>query len=55
MLTDLDVARELKAVDAPKSNGGVERRITLVLKGAKSAWLEVPRHLPGVEFPARVL
>lgn len=54
MRTDLDIALELTAVDGPKSNGGVQRQIALVLEAAKSAWLEFPAPFPGVDFP-RVL
>ena len=33
MLVDLGIGRELTAVDGPKSNGRVERRIALVSEG----------------------
>ena len=53
MLVDLDIARELIAVDGPKSNGCVERRITLVSEGAKAAFVEFPNQFPDITFPAR--
>ena len=52
-LVDLGIARELTAVDGPKSNGHVERRIALVSEGAKSAFVEFPNQFPDITFPAR--
>ena len=53
MLVDLGIARELTAVDGPKSNGRVERRIALVSEGAKAAFVEFPNQFPDITFPAR--
>ena len=53
MLVDLGVARELTAVDGPKSNGRVERRIARVSEGAKAAFVEFPNQFPDSTFPAR--
>ena len=53
MLVILGIARELTAVDGPKSNGRVERRITLVSEEAKAAFVEFPNQFPGIIFPAR--
>ena len=53
MLVDLGIARELTAVDGPKSNGRVERRIALVSEGAKAAFVEFPNEFPDITFPAR--
>ena len=53
MLVDLGIAQELTAVDGPKSNGRVERRIALVLEGAKAAFVEFPNQFPDITFPAR--
>ena len=53
LLVDLGIGRELTAVDAPKSNGRVERRIALVSEGAKAAFVEFPKQFPDITFPAR--
>ena len=53
MLVDLSIARELTAVDGPKRNGRVERRISLVSEGAKVAFVEFPNQFPDITFPAR--
>ena len=53
MLVDLGIARELTAVDGPKRNGRVERRIALVSEGAKAAFVEFPNYFPDITFPAR--
>ena len=53
MLLDLGLGRELTAVDGPKSNGRVERRIALVSEGAKAAFVELPKQFPDTIFPAR--
>ena len=53
MLVDLGIARELTAVDGPKSNGRVERMIALVSEGAKVAFVEFPNQFPDITFPAR--
>ena len=53
MLVDLDFARELTAVDGPKNNGRVERRIALASEGAKTAVVEFPKQFPDITFPAR--
>ena len=53
MLVNLGTARELTAVDGPKSNGRVERRIALVSEGAKAAFVEFPNQLPDITFHAR--
>ena len=53
MLVDLAIARELTAVDGPKSNGRVEQRIALVSGGAKAVFVEFPNHIPDITFPAR--
>ena len=39
MLVDLGIARKLTAVDEPKGNGRVERRIALVSEGAKATFV----------------
>ena len=47
MLVDLGIARELTAVNGPRSNGLVEWRIALISEGAKAAFVEfpnLPRH-----------
>ena len=54
MLVALGIARELTAVDGPKSNGRVERRIVLVSEGAKAAFVEFPNKFPDITFPARI-
>ena len=51
MLVVLGIARELTAVDGPKSNGRVERRITLVSEGAKAAFVEFQTNPPALLFP----
>ena len=53
LLVDLGIGRELTAVDAPQSNGRVERRIALVSEGAKAAFVEFPKQFPDITFPAR--
>ena len=53
MLMDLSIGRELTAVDGPKSNGRVERRIALVSEGAKAAFVKFPKQFPDITFPAR--
>ena len=53
MLVDLGIARELTAVDGPKSNGRVERMIALVSEGTKVAFVEFPSQFPDITFPAR--
>ena len=53
MLVDLGIARELTAIDEPKSNGRVERRIALVSEGANAAFVEFPNQFPDITFPAR--
>ena len=53
LLVDLGIGRELTAVDAPQSNGRVERRIALVSEGAKAPFVEFPKQLPDITFPAR--
>ena len=53
MLVDLGIARELTAVDGPKSNGRVERRIALVSEGGKAAFVEFQNQFPDITFSAR--
>ena len=53
MLVDLGIARELTAVDGPKSNGRVERRIALVSEGAKAAFVKFPNQFHNITFSAR--
>ena len=53
VLVDLGIARELTAVDGPKSNGRVERRTALVSEGAKAAFVEFPNQFRDITFPAR--
>ena len=53
MLVDLGLARKLTAVDGPKSNGRVERRVTLVSEGANTAFVDFPNQFPDNTFPAR--
>ena len=53
LLVDLGIGRELTAVDAPQSNGRVERRIALVSEGANTAFVEFPKQFPDITFPAR--
>ena len=53
MRVDLGIGRELTAVDGPKSNGRVERRIALVSEGAKAAFVEFPKQFLDITFPAR--
>ena len=53
MLVDLGIARKLTAIDGPKSNGRVERRIALVSEGAKAAFVGFPNQFPDITFPAR--
>ena len=53
MLVDLSIARELTAVDGPKSNGRVEGRIALVSEGAKAAFVKFSNQFPDIIFPAR--
>ncbi|CAB1109913.1 unnamed protein product [Ectocarpus sp. CCAP 1310/34] len=55
LLAELNITRELTAVDGPKSNGRVERRIALVMEGGKAAFLEFPKLFPGVMFPTKAL
>ena len=50
---DLGIARELAAVDGPKSKGRVERRVALVSEEAKAAFVEFPNQFPNITFPAR--
>ena len=52
MLVDLGIARELTAVNGPKSNGRVERSIGLVSEGDKAAFVEFPNQFPDITFPA---
>ena len=51
MLVDLGIARELTAVDGPKSNDGVERRITLVSEGARRHLWSFSNNSPTLLFP----
>ena len=53
MLVDLGIGRALTAVDEPKSNGRVERRIALVSEGSKAAFVEFPNQFPDITFRAR--
>ena len=53
MLMDLGIARELIAVDGPKSNGRVERRIAVVSEGAMAAFVEFTNQFLDITFPAR--
>ena len=53
MLMGLGIARELTAIDGPKSNGRVEQRIALVSDGANAAFVESPNQFPVITFPAR--
>ena len=53
MLVDLGIARELTAVDGPKRNSRVERRIALVSEGTKAAFVEFPDQFSDITFPAR--
>ena len=53
MFVNLGIARELTAVEGPKSNDRVERRIALVSEGAKAAFVEFPNQFPDITFPAR--
>ena len=55
MLTELNIKRELTPVDGAKRNGRVERKLTLITEGARAAWLEFPRHFPGLQFPRKAL
>ena len=53
LLTALGVAVEYTPVDGAKRNGRVERKLALIAKGARAAWLEFLRHFPDLEFPAK--
>ena len=53
LLTELGVAVEYALVAGAKRNGRVERKLVLIAKGARAAWLEFPRHFPDLEFPAK--
>ena len=53
MLVDLGIVRELIAIDGPKSNGRVKRRIALVSAGAKAAFVEFPNQFHDITFLAR--
>ena len=53
MLVDLGIARELTAVDGPKSNGREKRRIARVSEVTKAAFMKFPKQLPDITFPAR--
>ena len=55
MLTELNIKRELTPVDGAKRNGRVERKLALITKGARAAWLEFPRHFPDLQFPRKAL
>ena len=55
LLVHYGIRREFTSVDGPKRNGRVERRIALVKKGARAAWLEFPRLFPDVWFPSRAM
>ncbi|CAB1119190.1 unnamed protein product [Ectocarpus sp. CCAP 1310/34] len=55
LLAELNITRELTAVDGPKSNRRVERRIVQVMDGGKAAFLEFPKLFPGVSFPTKAL
>ena len=49
------IRREFTSVDGPKRNGRVKRRIALVKKGARAAWLGFPRLFPDVRLPSRAM
>ena len=51
LLVDEGITAELTSVDNPKSNGQVERRIALVMEGARAAWLGFKTLFPGIVFP----
>ena len=53
LLTALGVAVEYTPVDGANRNGRVEKKLALIAKGARAAWLEFPRHFPDLEFPAK--
>ena len=53
LLTELGVPVEYTPVDGAKRNGRVERKLALIAEGARAAWLELPRHFPDLEFPAK--
>ena len=53
LLTEIGVAVEYTPVDGAKRNGRVERKLALIAEGARTAWLEFPRHFPDLEFPAK--
>lgn len=55
LLVDLNITRELKAVDGPSSNGCVQRRIALVSEGAKATFSEFRKNFPDVVLPTRAL
>ena len=55
LLVQYDIRREFASVDGPKRNGRVERRIALVKKGARAAWLGFSRLFPDVRFPSRAM
>ena len=53
MLVDLGIAREMTAGDGPKSNGRVERRITLVSGRGKAAFVEFPNQFHDITVSPR--
>ena len=55
LLTKLGIAVEYTPVDGAKRNGRVERKLAMIVEGAKAAWLEFPRHFPDLEFPNKVV
>ena len=55
LLAKHGIRREFTSVDGPKRNGRVERRIALVMEGARAAWLGFPRLFPDVRLPGRAM
>ena len=55
MLMELNIKRELTPVDSAKRNGRVDGKLALVTEGARTAWLEFPRHFPELQFPRKIL
>ena len=55
LLVELGIAVEYTPVDGAKSNGRVKRKLALIAKGAKAAWLEFPRHFPDLKFSNKAL
>ena len=50
LLIELGIAVEYTPVDGAKRNDHVEKKLALIAEGAKTAWLEFPRHSKDLEF-----